>query len=223
MSIATQLELLNKEITPYHASLVAVSKNHPIEAIQEAYACGQRLFGENKVQEMMDKKSASTMNIDWHLIGHLQTNKIKYIIGETVLIHAVDSVKLLHEINKQSAKSGIITRILLQLHVAKEETKFGFSVAEFEEFASKHTNETFPHIQFAGIMGMATNTNEKLVIKSEFKLLKASFEQAKQHELGNALTWNTLSMGMSSDYKIALDEGSTLVRIGSTIFGNRIY
>lgn len=208
---------------PESVRLVAVSKFHPIEALQEAYEGGQRIFGESKVQEMTQKYEALPKDIEWHFIGHLQTNKIKYMAPYVALIHGVDSYKLLFEINKQAAKTGRIIPCLLQIHIAQEETKFGFSTDECLSMLQKGNWRTLENIQIAGVMGMATNTEDEAQIKREFSTLSSFFQEVKETYFKEVSSFKEISMGMSDDYPIAIEEGSTLIRIGSRIFGARIY
>ncbi len=209
MSIKTNIDSIISGLRP-GCRLIAVSKTHPPELVQEAYDAGQRIFGENKVQEMMAKYEVLPKDIQWHLIGHLQSNKVKYIAPWVSLIHSVDSSKLAEEIDKQGRKVGRIIPCLLQVHIAKEETKFGF---DREELFSFLKTMKLPNIEIKGLMGMATNTDDVNQIRNEFRSLHDLFK-----EIGNM---NELSMGMSSDYKIAMEEGSTMVRIGTAIFGKR--
>lgn len=208
---------------PQEVRLVAVSKFHPIEALQEAYEGGQRIFGESKVQEMTQKHDALPKDIEWHFIGHLQTNKIKYMAPYVALIHGVDSYKLLAEINKQASKAGRIIPCLLQIHIAQEETKFGFSTDECLDMLEEGNWRTLEHIQIAGVMGMATNTEDEAQIRREFSTLSALFRQIKETYFKEVPAFKEISMGMSDDYQLAVAEGSTLVRIGSRIFGVRNY
>lgn len=208
---------------PKHVRLVAVSKFHPIEALQEAYNAGQRIFGESKVQEMTQKYEMLPKDIEWHFIGHLQTNKIKYMVSYVSLIHGVDSYKLLTEINKQAAKAGRIILCLLQIHIAKEETKFGFSMDECRQMLQEGHWKSLTNIQIAGVMGMATNTDNEEEIKSEFETLARFFREIKIRYFQEDPSFKEISMGMSDDYPIAIEKGSTLVRIGSKIFGERQY
>jgi PLP dependent protein len=223
MSIAENLTRIRKELEPYHSTLIAVSKTYPAEAIQEAYVAGQVNFGENKVQEVQDKKPLLHNDIHWHLIGHLQTNKVKYIAPYIHLIHAVDSLKLLEEINKQGEKNNRIISCLLQVHIAQEETKFGADENDIRHWLSHDSLAPFEHIKIKGLMGMASLTDDQAQIKQEFRQLKKLFDECAHYHIKPNTDWQELSMGMSSDYKIALDEGSTMVRIGSAIFGNRTY
>lgn len=208
---------------PEGVRLVAVSKFHPIEALQDAYDGGQRIFGESKVQEMTQKYEALPKNIEWHFIGHLQTNKIKYIAPYVALIHGVDSYKLLAEINKQAAKAGRIIPCLLQIHIAQEETKFGFSTEECRAMLEEGQWRQLEHVQIAGVMGMATNTEDETQIRREFSTLSAFFQEIKEAYFKEVSSFKEISMGMSDDYPLAIEEGSTLIRIGSRIFGARNY
>ena len=208
---------------PQGVQLVAVSKYHPIEALQEAYDGGQRIFGESKVQEMTQKHEALPKDIEWHFIGHLQTNKIKYMASYVTLIHGVDSYKLLTEIDKQAAKAGRTIRCLLQIHIAQEETKFGFTPQECLDMLQAGEWRQLQHVQIAGLMGMATNTDNEAQITREFASLAALFRQTKETYFGDIPYYKEISMGMSDDYPIAIAQGSTLIRIGSRIFGARVY
>ena len=212
-----------QERLPEHVRLVAVSKFHPIEALEEAYAAGQRVFGESKVQEMTTKYEALPKDIEWHFIGHLQTNKIKYMAPYVALIHGVDSFKLLKEINKQAIKAERIIPCLLQIHIAQEESKFGFSFDECRQMLEEGCWKELTHISIAGLMGMATNTDNENIIQQEFHSLGAFFQEIKDSYFSNQPAFKEISMGMSDDYPIAIAEGSTLVRIGSKIFGQRNY
>ncbi len=223
MSIAERLTRIRKELEPYQSTLIAVSKTHPAEAIQEAFEAGQVDFGENKVQEVQDKKPLLGNEIQWHLIGHLQTNKVKYIAPYIHLIHAVDSIKLLEEINKQAQRHHRIIPCLLQVHIAQEETKFGADENDIRNWLTHDLLAPFEHVQIKGLMGMASLTDDQEKIKHEFRQLKKLFDECAHHHIKSNTDWSELSMGMSSDYKLALDEGSTMVRIGSAIFGNRNY
>lgn len=203
--------------------MVAVSKFHPNEAIEEAYNAGQRLFGESRVQEMTAKHDTLPKDIEWHFIGHLQTNKIKYIVPYVALIHGVDSYNLLAEINRQAAKAGRVVSCLLQLHIAQEETKFGFSIDECRDMLASGRWKELTHLRICGLMGMATNTDNAEQIKAEFCLLNSFFQEVKTTWFSDAGWFRELSMGMSHDYHEAIAAGSTLVRVGSRIFGERIY
>jgi pyridoxal phosphate enzyme (YggS family) len=207
-----------KSSLPSEVEVVAVSKTKPISDILEAYGLGIRDFGENYVQELMEKQPVLPMDIRWHFIGHLQSNKVKYIAPYVHLIHGVDKPSLLDEIQKQAVKNNRKISVLIQLHVAKEETKFGFSAEEAVLFFSSGTKEKYSHIQFNGIMAMASFVDDEQVLVSEFQLAKKVFDELSA-QMGSE--WRTLSMGMSSDWKLAVKEGSTMLRIGSTLFGSR--
>ena len=222
MSIQQNIEEIRKHIPP-QVRLVCVSKFHPNETLMEAYVCGERIFGESKVQELCGKYETLPKDIFWHYIGHLQTNKIKFIVPFVELIHGVDSFKLLEEINKQALKAGKIVNCLLQVHIAKEETKFGFSNEELIETLSEGKWKELSGIRICGLMGMATYTENRDQIRNEFKGLKVLLDQVKEQYFNNEPSFRELSMGMSDDYQIAIEEGSTLVRIGSSIFGQREY
>ncbi|MGZ3883905.1 MAG: YggS family pyridoxal phosphate-dependent enzyme [Bacteroidia bacterium] len=207
---------------PAQVTLVAVSKTKPNALIEEAYACGQRDFGENYVQELVEKHGQLPEDIRWHFIGHLQSNKVKMIVPFVHLIHGVDSLKLLKEINRQSEKTGKVTNCLLQIHIAREETKFGFDFEECESLLKSGELASLQHVQIMGFMGMASNTDDTEQIRREFRSLK-EFQKQVSQLLTFSSQLSTLSFGMSSDYKIAIEEGSTMVRIGSSIFGERAY
>jgi len=213
--------LTMRQNLPANCTLVAVSKTKPVDVIREAYEAGQRVFGENKAQELAAKVVALPKDIQWHMIGHLQTNKVKYIAPFVHLIHSVDSVKLLMEIDKQGKKAGRRIDCLLQVHIAEEETKFGFSEDEILNFLKEDTLHTLTHINIIGLMGMATFTDSTDQVRKEFKSLKRFFEQLKTNILPENVTMKEISMGMSNDYIIAIEEGSTMVRIGSALFGER--
>ena len=221
MSIKININVINGNLSST-CRLIAVSKTQPHEKIQQAYEAGQRIFGENKVQEMEQKFHALPKDIDWHLIGHLQTNKVKYITPFVSLIHSVDSVKLLEEINKQGKKIDRVVPCLLQVCIANEETKFGLDEKELLDLVAQFPVE-FTHVKIMGLMGMATFTEDQEQIRKEFKKLKKLFDQIKNSPLPSAIEMKELSMGMSSDYIIGMEEGSTLVRIGTAIFGERNY
>ena len=218
--IENNIKLFNKSLSGYPSRLIVVSKTQPMESLQVAYAAGQRIFGENKAQEMQAKSMALPKDIEWHMIGHLQTNKVKYIAQFVSLIHSVDSIKLLEEIDRQGKKVDRTIDCLLQIYIANEETKFGFSPEEAVELIENFPS-TLSNIKIIGLMGMATFTDNQGQIRSEFKVLKNIFENLKSRKLPDNMSMIELSMGMSSDYKIALEEGSTLVRIGTAIFGER--
>ncbi|HTE29182.1 MAG TPA: YggS family pyridoxal phosphate-dependent enzyme [Chryseolinea sp.] len=206
---------------PAGCKLIAVTKTKPIEKILEAYNAGQRRFGENKVQELVPKYEALPKDIEWHMIGHLQTNKVKFIAPIVHLIQSVDSVKLLEEVNKQAQKANRIISCLLQVHIAEEESKFGFSEAELLALFQDAKLSTLQNVQVSGLMGIATLTGDSVQIEKEFSSLKATFEKIKSTVLPANVKMQELSMGMSSDYSLAVAHGSTMVRIGSAIFGER--
>lgn len=223
MSIAERLQKIKATI-PHHVTLVAVSKTHPVGAIQEAYDAGQRIFGENKVQEMTEKQPLLPADVEWHLIGHLQTNKVKYIAPFVSLIHSVDSEKLLAEIDKRAAQNNRVIDCLLQVYIAKEESKFGLDELELEAVLDPNNISKYKNVRIVGLMGMATFTDNENQVHAEFKTLKTIFDltKARTQSIDN-VQLNHLSMGMSGDYQLAIEEGSTMVRIGSSIFGNRNY
>ena len=206
---------------PSHVTLIAVSKTKPVSALVEAYDAGQRAFGENKVQELVDKAAVLPKDIQWHLIGHLQTNKVKYIAPFVHLIHAVDSLKLLLEIDKQAAKNERVIDVLLQFHIAQEETKFGLSLEEAQELLESDAFQSCQHIRVVGVMGMASFVDDQQQIHSEFQSLKQLFDQLKSSYFHTQSAFKEISMGMSGDYPIAIEEGSTMIRVGSSIFGGR--
>ena len=208
---------------PQTTQLVAVSKFHPAEAIKEAYDAGQRIFGESKVKELEEKHTILPKDIEWHFIGQVQTNKVKYIAPYISMIHAVDSYKLLAEINKQAAKADRIIPCLLEIHIAQEETKFGFTPEECKEMLKDGSWKELKNVCISGIMGMATNTDDVAMIESEFTKLAAYFNELKSTVFKDCDSFRELSMGMSDDYHLAIKHGSTLVRIGSKIFGIRNY
>lgn len=200
----------------HHVTLVAVSKTKPVSDIQEMYHLGQRDFGENYVQELVEKQALLPADIRWHFIGHLQSNKVKYIIPFVHLIQGIDSLSLLKEVNKQASKHNRVVNCLLQIYIAKEESKFGMDEAELEETIKLVLSGTLPHVSIQGLMGMASFTNDTQLIKNEFAQLKKIFDK-----IGNDIPVTYLSMGMSSDYKMAIEQGSNMVRIGSMLFGTR--
>ena len=222
MSIKENLFEVKADL-PCGVELVAVSKYHPVEALQEAYDAGQRIFGESHVQELVAKEAVLPKDIIWHFIGHLQTNKVKYIAPFISLIHAVDTLKLLKEIDKQAAKSGRTIDCLLQMHIAQEETKYGFTPDELREMLAAGEWRNCTNVHISGLMCMATNTDDELQIKGEFHLARTIFDAIKADFFASDDRFRELSMGMSGDYLLAIQEGSTLVRVGSKIFGNRIY
>lgn len=219
MSIKENL-LRIKATLPKQVTLVAVSKTKPVSDLMEAYEAGQRIFGENKIQEMSEKWEQMPQDIHWHMIGHVQSNKVKHMASFVDLIHGVDSMKLLEEINKQALKNNRVIECLLQIHIAEEETKFGLNEVELNAIFDSVDFKNLQNIKVIGLMGMATFTENKSQIKKEFQHLKAIFETAKQKKTLNC-ELSTLSMGMSGDYPLAIQCGSTMVRIGSSIFGGR--
>jgi PLP dependent protein len=220
MSIAENIAKIKKEI-PENVKLIAVSKTKPNTSILEAYNTGQRVFGENKVQELVDKYEALPKDIEWHLIGHLQSNKVKYIAPFVSLIHAVDSLKLLAEINKQALKNNRTIHCLLQFHIAKEDTKFGLTIEEAKQLLSSSDYQKLKNITITGVMGMATFTDNTAQIEKEFSELHTIFQELKITFFAQQPTFKELSMGMSGDYAIAIKKGSTMIRVGSNIFGER--
>lgn len=222
MSVAENIKKL-RDLVPKNVDIVAVSKFQPTYKILEAYNTGQRLFGESRVQEFLQKKKELPSDIQWHFIGHLQTNKVKQIIGETSVIESVDSEKLLELIDKESQKAGVITKVLLQIHVANEETKFGFYPEEIKDYFQKHKFENLKSTKICGIMGMATNTDNKEKIREDFSILRSIYLSVKNERYIGLNDFNILSMGMSGDWEIAIEEGSNSIRIGSSIFGERAY
>lgn len=206
---------------PPACKLIAVSKTQPVEKIREAYDAGQRVFGENKAQELVPKHEALPKDIQWHMIGHLQSNKVKYIAPFVHLIHSVDSPKLLEEINKQGVRFNRVIDCLLQVHIAREETKFGFSENEVLALIDSAAFARFTNIRISGLMGMATFTDNHDQVRAEFRSLRNIFETLRSHALPPNVKMTELSMGMSGDYQIAIEEGSTMVRVGTAIFGAR--
>ena len=219
MSIPENLLNINATL-PSHVTLVAVSKTKPISDLLQAYEAGQRVFGENKIQEMTDKWEQMPKDIQWHMIGHIQSNKVKYMAPYVSLIHGVDSLKLLEEINKQAQKNNRVIDCLLQLHIAEEETKFGLNEEELDDLLQSEIFKNLKNIKIVGLMGMATFTENQTQIKKEFQHLKAIFDNHQEPTTHNR-QFTTLSMGMSGDYQLAIECGSTMVRIGSSIFGGR--
>ncbi|AZQ63538.1 YggS family pyridoxal phosphate-dependent enzyme [Flammeovirga pectinis] len=223
-SISENLATFNKELEGTACHLCAVSKTKPIEMLQEAYDAGQRILGENKVQELVDKNDALPKDIQWHMIGHLQRNKVKYIAPFISLIHSIDSPRLLNEVQKRAAQNDRVINCLLQIYIANEETKFGFSKDEVTDLLQSDTFKTMKSIKIVGVMGMATNTTNKEQVRKEFASLKVLFDDLKnQFNTLENVDLKEISMGMSGDYKIAIEEGSTMVRVGSAIFGARNY
>lgn len=215
------LEEIKHNLQRYNTKLIAVTKTHPVETLQEAYNIGLRVFGENKVQELVAKAEVLPKDIEWHLIGHLQSNKVKYIAPFVHMIHSVDSLKLLQEINKEAKKNNRIIKCLLQVYIAKEETKFGLDIAELTNLLADPSFEQLENIRIEGLMGMATNTDNETIIQHEFHSLHKLFQTLAATIKRKNIEWKEVSMGMTSDYKIAIEQGSTMVRIGSAIFGTR--
>ena len=215
------LKKIQEELTATNTTLVAVSKTKPIERILEMYEEGQRIFGENRVQEVVEKQEALPKDIEWHLIGHLQTNKVKYIAPFVTLIHSVESLKLLAEINKQGRNNNRIIPCLLQFKIAEEDTKYGFDKKSAIDLLTSDAYKKMENIQLVGVMGMASFTNDKAQVRTEFKKLKQIFDDLSQTYFSDHTHFKHISMGMSGDYQLAVEEGSTMVRIGSLLFGNR--
>ena len=222
MGIAENIEHVKKELKE-GVRLVAVSKTKPNSEILEAYGAGQRIFGENKVQELVSKYEQLPKDIEWHFIGHLQTNKVKYLAPFVSLVHGIDSLKLLQTINKEALKNKRIIPCLLQFHIAEEETKFGLDLKEAEELIAGQEFVGLTSIEICGVMGMATYTDDEAQIRKEFRSLKKIFLLLKNTYFKDKPTFTEISMGMSGDYQLAMEEGSTLVRVGSKIFGEREY
>jgi hypothetical protein len=220
--IKDKISSLIKEI-PQKVTLVAITKTHPHKMIMEAYDAGHRVFGENKVQEMVGKSEVLPKDIEWHMVGHLQSNKVKYIAPFVSLIHSIDSLKLLIEVNKQASKCGRIINCLLQMRIAEEETKFGLSFDEIVELLNSNEYKVLKNISLLGLMGMATFTDDMEQVRKEFRGLSNTFKQIKNTFFPKNDNFKILSMGMSSDYKVAIEEGSSMIRVGSIIFGERIY
>ncbi|MBQ2026049.1 MAG: YggS family pyridoxal phosphate-dependent enzyme [Paludibacteraceae bacterium] len=222
MSVAAAIQRI-KSTLPAHVELVAVSKFNPIEALQEAYEAGQRLFGESQAQELVPKAQAMPADVKWHFIGHLQTNKVKYIAPYVACIESVDSLKLLVEINKQAAKIDRVIPCLLQFHVAQEETKWGLTQDECEDILNSEQFANLRNIRIDGVMGMASNTENEARIRADFAQIARLFAYFKIHYFASSPHFKHISMGMTHDYPIAIKEGATLVRVGSGIFGERMY
>lgn len=208
---------------PKEVDLVAVSKFHPVEALMEAYNAGQRIFGESRAQELIKKVPEMPDDVEWHFIGHLQTNKVKSIIPIVSLIHSIDSEKLLRTVDEEARKAGRIVDVLLELHVAQEESKFGFTTEDCLRLAGDGTFASLKNVRIRGVMGMATNTEDEAEIAKEFHAIRAVFDTLKQGAMSANPEFSIVSMGMSDDYEIAIAEGSTMVRVGSEIFGPRQY
>ncbi|MES3018006.1 MAG: YggS family pyridoxal phosphate-dependent enzyme [Bacteroidota bacterium] len=221
MSIEANISAIKEELKNTAVKLIAVSKTKPIESINEAYDAGQRIFGENMVQELVDKAEKLPKDIEWHLIGHLQTNKVKYIAPFITMIHSVDSIKLLQEINKQALKNNRVIDCLLQIYIADEDTKYGMDFAETVELLRSEEFKALKNIKVRGLMGIATLTDNPRMIRDEFYELKTLFSGLKETFFRKDPDFSEISMGMSGDYKIAVEQGSTMIRLGSTLFGNR--
>lgn len=222
MGISENLRIIREEIAA-GVELVAVSKFHPVESLLEAYRAGQRCFGESRVQELLMKEKELPADIKWHFIGHLQTNKVKQIVGKTSLIESVDSERLLRLIDSESAKAGVMTKVLMQVHVAREETKFGFYPEELYDFFRSRGFESLTNTHICGIMGMASNTDDKERVRADFRNIAAIYRNiADDKDLG-LRGFDCLSMGMSGDWPIAVEEGANIIRIGTAIFGEREY
>ncbi|RCH55800.1 YggS family pyridoxal phosphate-dependent enzyme [Mucilaginibacter hurinus] len=222
MSIADNIKMLKSETDSIKVSLLAVSKTKPVEDIMEAYNAGQRLFGENNVQDLVEKQEQLPKDIEWHVIGHLQTNKVKYIAPFVAMIESVDSIKLLQEINKHALKHNRVIDCLLQIYIADEDTKYGLGFDEAIELLRSDEFNALKNVRIRGLMGIATNTENVKQIKDEFNELHVFFGGIKQSFFRKEDSFDVLSMGMSADYKIAIEQGSNLVRLGSTIFGSRV-
>lgn len=213
---------LKKEI-PSGVELVAVSKFHPAEALMQAYAVGQRRFGESRVQELLQKIEVLPADIEWHFIGHLQTNKVRSLMGKTALIESVDTEKLLNYIDKESERAGVTTKVLMQLHVAREETKFGFSPEELLEYFHERRFEALKATHICGVMGMASNTDDEQRVREDFHRIAEVYDAIRNDRELGLRGFDTLSMGMSGDWPVAVEEGSNLIRVGTRIFGERQY
>lgn len=222
MGIADNLKTIGKKI-PQNVKLIAVSKTKPVEIIQEAYDFGHRVFGENKPQELRDKQAIMLKDIEWHFIGHLQTNKVKYIAPFVSLIHGVDSLKVLNEINKQAIRNDRVIDCLIQIDIAHEETKFGLLEDQARELLNSDEFRSMKNVRICGLMGIGSITNDLNKTRGEFKELKTTFLKLKEEFFLKEDSFSEVSMGMSSDYSLAIEEGSTMVRIGSSIFGERDY
>lgn len=222
MSIQNNINRIKSEI-PNNIKLVTVSKTKPNEDILEAYDIGQRIFGENKVQDLVKKFEDLPKDIEWHFIGHLQTNKIKFIASFISLIHAVDSLKLLKKINSEAIKNNRTINCLLQMHIAKEDTKFGLSFSEIKDILENAEFKKLTNVSIVGLMGMATYSNDENLVKNEFSYLKSCFNDLKESYFSKSDNFKEISMGMSGDYTLAIECGSTMIRVGSSIFGARVY
>ena len=222
MTVSSRLNQLKKDL-PDNVRLTAISKLQAVSSIREAYDTGQRIFGESRVQELVPKYEQLPKDVEWHFIGHLQQNKIKYIAPFIDTIQSVDSIRLLEELNKQAGLFNRTIKVLLQVHIAQETHKFGFSLDEINDFFKNKSHTNFPHLHFTGLMGMATFTEDEQQIRAEFAALAALFFNLKKEHFAEDVSFCNLSMGMSDDYPIAIEEGSTMIRVGSKIFGSRNY
>lgn len=220
MSLQSNLSTIKSTIPP-HVRLIAVSKTKPVEAIQSLYDAGQRAFGENRAQELIEKQPLLPQDIEWHFIGHLQTNKVKYIVPFVSMIQSVDSLKLLSEISREAQKCGRIIDCLLEMYIATEESKFGLDLHECESLLHSQEYKNLQNISICGLMGMATFSDDMEKVRSEFKTLKSYFDIIKKNYFAETPSFKEISMGMSGDYLIAIEEGSTIVRIGTALFGDR--
>ena len=220
MSLTDRLEAIRATL-PEHVQLCAVSKTKPVALLQEAYDAGQRIFGENRILEMADKYEVLPKDIEWHMVGHVQTNKVKFMIPFVSLIHAVDSERLVREIEKHAARYDRMVDVLLQVHIAREANKHGFAGVELNTFLDSRVLDDCPHVRVRGLMGMATFTQNQDQVRREFATLKRTFEDVRTEWFANHSNFDTLSMGMSGDFQVAIEEGATLVRVGSSIFGSR--
>ncbi len=220
--IAAEIRRLHSEL-PAGVRLVAVSKFHPAEAIREAYDAGQRLFGESRVNELLEKEAVLPSDINWHFIGHLQTNKVRRLVGKVAMIESVDTERLLELIDAESRRADVVSRVLMQVHVAREETKFGFSVEELLDYFGRHAYRTLTNTHICGVMGMASNTDDTERVRSDFKTIADVFNRVCRLCGEELRGFDIISMGMSGDWPIAVDEGANLVRVGTAIFGERQY
>lgn len=223
MSVAKNIQDFLAQHVPNNVKLVAVSKTKPTADIMDAYEGGYKVFGENKVQELVDKYEELPKDIEWHMIGHMQSNKVKYIAPFVHLIHGVDKFKLLKVINKEGKKNDRVVNCLLQFHIAEEETKFGLDLDEAHQMLNSEAYKELTHVNIMGVMGMATFTEDEEKVRKEFKKLNAIFSELKENYFTEKQDFNQISMGMSNDYKIAIEEGATMIRIGSLLFGPRNY
>jgi len=223
MSLVDNIDFFKNQLKGHSCKLVAISKTKPESMILEAYRGGHKVFGENKVQDLVRKYEALPKDIEWHFVGHLQSNKVKYIAPFVDLIHAIDSMKLLMEINKQGVKNNRVINCLMQIHIAKEETKYGLSEIELFEILKNPNLDELDHVRICGLMGMATYTSDMTIVREEFKTLKNIFDRVKGTIKKRNIEMEELSMGMTDDYKVAIEEGSTMIRIGTAIFGERNY